>query len=173
MNKKCADQTAQILIHNIDKPSQKNRDLANSVNPDQRPTLYIEIKHDFLCINVCWAPREMLKPEPERRGFQHLPWGPADVNVSEKHVWSLLLHKTFFCLKTLEIASKSSFYLIPIMARKSMLPAKVSKMPLPGKRLTSSLLYTLLMMTSVFMMATECLFVKLQSPALTAHELPC
>ena len=26
----------------------------------------IGIKHGFLCINICWAPREMLKPEPER-----------------------------------------------------------------------------------------------------------
>ena len=46
----------------------------------------IGIKHGFLCINICWAPREMLKPEPERRGFQPLPRGPADVNVSEKHI---------------------------------------------------------------------------------------
>ena len=46
----------------------------------------IGIKHGFLCINICWAPREMLKPEPERRGFQPLPRGPADVNVSGNHV---------------------------------------------------------------------------------------
>ena len=42
----------------------------------------IGIKHDFLCINFCLAPREVLQPEPERRGFQHLLRGPADVNVS-------------------------------------------------------------------------------------------
>ena len=30
--------------------------------------------------------REMLKPEPERQGFQPLPRGPGDVYVSEKHV---------------------------------------------------------------------------------------
>ena len=29
----------------------------------------IGIKHDFLCINICWAPRKVLKPEPERQGF--------------------------------------------------------------------------------------------------------
>ena len=56
----------------------------------------IGIKHDFLRINICLAPTEMLKPEPERRGFQPLPRGPADVNVSEKHVWSLLLHRAMF-----------------------------------------------------------------------------
>ena len=53
----------------------------------------LRIKCDSLCINICWPPREVLKPEPERRGFQHLPTCPADVNVSENHVWSLLLHK--------------------------------------------------------------------------------
>ena len=28
--------------------------------------------YDFLCINICRAPREMLKPEPEIRGCQLL-----------------------------------------------------------------------------------------------------
>ena len=32
------------------------------------------------------GPREVLKHEPERRGFQPLPRCPADVNVSEKRV---------------------------------------------------------------------------------------
>ena len=62
---------------------------------------------------------------------------------------------------------------VPLMAWKSALPANVLKMPLPRQRLTSSLLCTLLMMTSVFMTVLECLFVKPQSRALTAHELPC
>ena len=35
------------------------------------------------------------KSQPERREFQHLPRSQVDVNVSENHVWSLLLHKTF------------------------------------------------------------------------------
>ena len=60
----------------------------------------IGIKHGFLCINICWAPREMLKPEPFmfsfRLGFQPLPGDPADVNASEKHVLSLLLHRVMF-----------------------------------------------------------------------------
>ena len=33
-----------------------------------------------------------MNPESERRGFQPLPRGPVDVNISEKHVSSLLLH---------------------------------------------------------------------------------
>ena len=69
--------------------------------PEPSLIAYITVgtKYDFQCINICWAPREVLKPEPERQVFQHLPRGPADVNVSEKHVRSLLLHKTFFSLK--------------------------------------------------------------------------
>ena len=51
---------------------------------------------------------EVLKPEPVRQGFQHLLRGPADVHVSEKHVWSLLLHKNIFSLKRFgENASQS------------------------------------------------------------------
>ena len=52
-----------------------------------------------------------------------------------------------------------------------MLPGNVLKMLLPGQRLMSSLLCTLLMVTSVFMTVPECLFVKLQSRASTAHEI--
>ena len=54
----------------------------------------------FPCISVCQVPREMLKTEAEgdienrsRLGFQHLPRGLANVDVLEKNVLSLLLHK--------------------------------------------------------------------------------
>ena len=40
----------------------------------------------FYALISAGPPREMLKPEPERREFQPLPRGLADVNVSEKHV---------------------------------------------------------------------------------------
>ena len=43
---------------------------------DVKTIINIGIKHGFLGINICWAPREML-----RRGFQPLPRGPEDVNV--------------------------------------------------------------------------------------------
>ena len=43
----------------------------------------IRMKHDLLCINICWAPREVLM---HSKSFQHLPRGPPDVNVSENHV---------------------------------------------------------------------------------------
>ena len=90
----------------------------------------IGIKHDFLCINICWAPREVLKPEPER--------GPADINVSEKHVWSLLLHKNILSVENFgENAPKSSFS-CTYNVQKGTLPANILKTPLPGQRLTSS-----------------------------------
>ena len=40
---------------------------------------YIGIKHDFLCINICWNPRVVLKHEPERRRFLRLPRVLADL----------------------------------------------------------------------------------------------
>ena len=77
----------------------------------------------------------VLKSELGTRGFQHLPRGPADVNVSEKHVWSLLLHKTFLIARKLWKNCFKNFFLpVPIMARKSMLPANVLKTPIPASR---------------------------------------
>ena len=62
----------------------------------QRETLTLSknigIKHGFSCINVCQVPREVLKTEADGRGFQHLPRDPANVNVLENNVRSLLLH---------------------------------------------------------------------------------
>ena len=71
----------------------------------------IGIKHDFLYINICQAPR----PEPE-------------TNVLENHVWSLLLHKNILSFKISGgNASKYSFFPVPIMPRKGTLPANVLK----------------------------------------------
>ena len=81
--------------------------------------------------------------------------------------------KHFFARKLWRNCFKKIFLPVPLMARKSILPANVLKMPLPGQRLMSSLMCTLLMMTSVFMTAPECLYVKAQSSALTARELLC
>ena len=67
----------------------------------------IGFKHVFLCINICWTLRVVLKPEPER--------GLADASVSENHQKTMFGHyyfiKSFCLLKTLEKknASKSSF----------------------------------------------------------------
>ena len=44
----------------------------------------------------------VLKPEPERRGFQRPPRSLADVSVSENHVWSLLLHKVILSHENFE-----------------------------------------------------------------------
>ena len=40
----------------------------------------------FYALTSAGPPREVLKPEPERRRFQHFLRGPAENNVPEKHV---------------------------------------------------------------------------------------
>ena len=117
----------------------------------------------------CWNPS--LKGD----GVSTRPERPADVNYQKSiYIWSLLLHKKHFIAQIIWRNSfKKLFFPLPLMARKSTLPANVLKTPLPGQRLTPSLLCTLLMMASVFMTAPECLFVKPQRRALTARELPC
>ena len=46
----------------------------------------------------------------------------------------LLLHKPILSLENFgEIASKSFFFPVPIMARKGTLPSNVLKTPLPGQ----------------------------------------
>ena len=53
--------------------------------------------------------------------------GPADVNVSERHVWSLLLHKNIFLLENFrENASKRSFFVYSTLALKDTLPANAA-----------------------------------------------
>ena len=34
---------------------------------------YIRVKHDFLCINIWWAPKVALKPESVQQGFSENP----------------------------------------------------------------------------------------------------
>ena len=74
-------------------------------------------------INICWAPREVLNPEPERRGFQHLPRG-QQMLIYQKTKFDRYYcikktkkknkkqKKTFFSLENFgKIASNSYFYL--------------------------------------------------------------
>ena len=76
----------------------------------------------------------------------------------------------FFAWKLWRNCFKTFFF---TCTRKRTLPANILKMPLPGERLTSSQLCTLLMMTSLFMTAPECVFGKPQSRASKPRELPC
>ena len=83
------------------------------------------IKHDFLCINICWTLREVLKPEPSA-GPRGRCWNPSlkgdGFNTSRGAQQMLMYQKSMFecyyCIKTFfllenvaEIASKSSFFL--------------------------------------------------------------
>ena len=95
---------------------------------------------------------EVSKPEPERQRFQHIPRGPADVNASGKHVWSLLLHKNILTLENFERMLRKVLFSVPIMERKGKLHVNVLKMPLPGQRLTLSWCHKL---TSASMLVTE------------------
>ena len=65
----------------------------------------IGTKHGFSCINIRQVPWEMLRPEAEGRGFQHLP-----------RTWQMLMHwKTMFdcyyCIKTENICYISRYFL--------------------------------------------------------------
>ena len=50
----------------------------------------IGLKHDFLCINIWWAPKVALKPESVKKRVFRAPRGILDVYVAVKHVLLLL-----------------------------------------------------------------------------------
>ena len=64
----------------------------------------IEIKHDFLCINICWGPREVLKPETERKNTL-----PANVSRAKTN-FTVTVHFTY---------DDVSFYDGPVTRRNS------------------------------------------------------
>ena len=82
------DQKLTNLGHELNRSKTKYilAELAKYSSSDCMVFDNIGIKHVFLCINICWAARRMLKREPERRGSQPLPRCSADVNVSEQRV---------------------------------------------------------------------------------------
>ena len=135
----------------------------------------IGIKHDFHALTSAGPRGRCWNPSLKGEGF----------NTSRVAQQMLMYQKSMFnryyCIKhvfrskTLEKLLKKFFLPVPVMARKSTLPANTNglKTPLPGQRLTLSLLFTLLMITSAFMTASEWLFGKPQSRALTARELSC
>ena len=55
----------------------------------------IGIKHDFLCINICWALRVVLKPRAWKSRVLTTPRDQQMFIYQLKHVWSLLLHSHF------------------------------------------------------------------------------
>ena len=54
----------------------------------------------FLCINIRWVPREVLKTEGAARAFQHRPRNPAHVNARKN------MFDRFYCIK---VSKKSIF----------------------------------------------------------------
>ena len=119
-------------------------------------------------------------------GVETRAWKGEGFNTSRSAQQMLMYQKSifdryycqwniFFAQKLKRNCFKNFFLPVPMMARRSMLHANVLKTLVPRQRLilTSPLLCNLLMMMSIFMTVPECLFVKLQSRALTACELPC
>ena len=54
------------------------------INGKITTVLNIGIKHDFLCINICFAMRVVLKHKPERRQFQQ-PLGAQQMLYEPVH----------------------------------------------------------------------------------------
>ena len=103
------------------------------------------------------------------------PEGPADINVSEKHVWSLLLHKTFFfSLENFrEIAQK---VLLTCTFNGADKHVTCENFEDATSRAKSNVIATVHFTDddiSFYDVPPECLFVKRQSCVLTARELPC
>ena len=94
---------------------------------------HIHNKDDFLCINICWAPKKVLKPEQKGKGF----------NTSRGAQQILMLFDRYYCIKTfsrsktLEKCLEKVFFVYSTLAMKGTLPANVLKTPLRGQRLTS------------------------------------
>ena len=64
-NKDCSSQMLYFMLISVEMPT------------------VIGIKHVFLCINVCWTPRVMLK---QKVRALTTPRGLADVSISEHYV---------------------------------------------------------------------------------------
>ena len=96
----------------------------------------------------------------KRDGFNDPRGGLADVNVSENHVWSLLFHKVILSLENFGKTLRKVHFCITIMARKSMKDSYALKglfqskvLRHPNSTELRSFLYTLLLMTSIFVTA--------------------
>ena len=117
--------------------------------------IIIGTKHDFLCNNICWAPRKVLKPEPKGPG--------ADLNGSENRIWSLLLHKQFCYSKLWRKCFEKFFFSSSYnecFENSTSRANDVTKLCL--------IMCVLLMMPSDSVTVTECSYVKLQSRVLAA-----
>ena len=115
----------------------------------------------------CWNPSLKCEGFNTSRGAQQML-------VNQKNMFDrYYCMKTFCRSKTLEKMLRKVLFSCTYNGAEGHVTCDILKTPLPGQRLTRTLLCTLLMMTSVFVTAPECLYVKPQSLALTARELPC
>ena len=104
----------------------------------------IGIKHGFLCINICWAPREALKPVHERRVFQS----------SRNKAQQMLMHQKdrYYCImrKFGEIFQILQKFMSQKWRGKMTLANDVLKCCFRGKLHTSGpFLFSLIMLTAL------------------------
>ena len=119
------------------------------------------IKHDFLCINICCAQRQMLKPEPECEGFNTCR-GAQQMLMYQKSMFDhYYCIKTLCRSKTLEKMLWKFFFSCNYNGverhvtceRFEKAASRAKTKFYPGITKLCWLLCTLLMMTSVFVMA--------------------
>ena len=136
----------------------------------------IGIKHEFLCINICWAQREVLKPEPERRGFQHLPRIQQMLIYQEGMIYRYYCRKPFFSFFVRKLwrkcFKKVLFTCTYIGAEKYVTCERFENAAYRAKTNVIDILHFTDDDVS-FYDGPESLFVKPQSHALTARKLPC
>ena len=101
-------------------------------------TYIIRIEHDFLCIKICWTPREVLKPEQKGEGC-NTSRGAQQILMYQKSMFDrYYCIKTFSRSKTLEKMFRKSLFLVySTLALKGTLPENVLKTLLLGQRLKS------------------------------------
>ena len=104
-------------------------------------------------------------------GVLTTPRGLANENVSENHVWLLLLHTVILSLENFRKMLRKIHFYITIMVRKSMKDSYILKMPVPEQRLTF-IPMNVTVDDVIFCDILDCVYIKYKSCASTAGELP-
>ena len=122
--------------------------------------IIIGIKHDFLCINICWAPSTS--------------WRAQQMFKYQKSMFDrYYCIKTFFRSKTLEKLLQKVLFSCTYNGTEKHVSCE--RFENATSRVKTNFITTVHVTGDdvSFMRALECLFIKPQSCALTARELPC
>ena len=118
---------------------------------------------DQTWFSICWAPREVLKPEPERRGFQH-PRGIQQMLIYQKSMFDRqYCIDTFCCSKTLgNLLRRVLFFCTYNGAKKHIACERFENAASRAQTRLHSLLWALLVITAGFVTAPGCKPVRRQ-----------